>query len=666
MASFKDSFELHLENVYNAQTAQESANAAKAASAGGEGGLLEKVGAGAAAGGAGGLVEGVVKPAARGVIQGAANTLRTGEWLARDLFGVGKNQPSVGEFISNQVAADQEAQGGQNVGQDLIQGVAQFFTGLKGAKGVGQVMSKVPGASKVGEMATKAMGKFPARAQTLMGDMAAGTGASALAFDPTEERLGLTAVTGLADLAGVDPKIANTLKAYLLGSKDDPEALARVKALVGDAFTGVVASPAFRQGTKMGGKAIKAVSDWMGNMAQQERSAMPPAPAPTAPPNPQAQSVARDFQTMREAPDMPRTPLHPATLELAEQRALTSEANPSALIKDIEDQLATVEMNGVELEFKPSNSLLPELNSLAPNGHTWATILDALHQKFGYEANGISDPLQAWGTHGWMFSAESVGAYTQHVRGQQIAKPISGGSMGAATVEEAAGPLAHEGGRPVTMPESRIAQQPEQGSGLVDALAGIGERLTGMKPDQIEAEINKLLGVQSEAPVVAPKAQPATRVFEDVTFDGKRMAALIGPNENMVVIQKDGKDAGFLWYERQEGGGFKTKKIEVKPEFRRQGLASQLQDEVEKVEGSYKGAATDLTPEGKAYQEGRQAKKSAQATAGYQPEVEGILGVPETAREGVQQAIQQKAQQMGLGPVDLQNVILAIEALKEK
>jgi GNAT superfamily N-acetyltransferase len=186
-----------------------------------------------------------------------------------------------------------------------------------------------------------------------------------------------------------------------------------------------------------------------------------------------------------------------------------------------------------------------------------------------------------------------------------------------------------------------------------EVIKKVETEMAGQSPDAIEAEINRRL------------MPGATRIFEDSTFDGKRMTSLFGPNDNMVVIQKEGKDAGFLWYERQPEGGFKTKKIEVKKEFQRQGLASQLQDKVEEIEGSYQGAATDLTPEGRAYQEGRQAKNKVRAETGYRPEVEGILGVPETAREGTQEAIRQKAQQMGLGPLDLQNVILAIEALKE-
>lgn len=104
------------------------------------------------------------------------------------------------------------------------------------------------------------------------------------------------------------------------------------------------------------------------------------------------------------------------------------------------------------------------------------------------------------------------------------------------------------------------------------------------------------------------------RIFEDTTFNGQRFGNVMEANDNMVVVQKNGKDAGYIRYERDPKGGFWVRKVEVLPEFRRQGLATQLYDKVESIEGPYRGPETTLTSEGAAFQAARKARKEAVTT----------------------------------------------------
>ncbi len=639
MPSLKDSFDLVLEN---ADTLKEQSAAAQArAQVEAEAATSPDLKGKATVGGA---VQSVVEPAARGVALGAANTLRTGEWLARSAGLMDKNQPSVGEYMANKIEAD--AEGKNNLPQNLIQGAAQFFTGLKGVR--------------AGSAALGLAGKGTAlmsRGGQLAKDALSGVAGANVGFDPYQERLVPAAVRGLAGLAEADPKIMSQLRSYLLTSKDDPEGLARLKGMLGDALTGAVASPAFRGGAALAGKWSKALGSWLGDVAQQERQVQP-TPTPSGPTAPHLQSSARDYQRLRSGRDIPTTPFDPYSLQVAEERALQGPLDYNSLKAEVWDQFRHLSDQGEPFEWAPSSRPThPEMSELAPNGQTYAMVLDALHQKYGYESNGHVDPQQAWAQHGWLFSPDALGAYTAEIRAGQMAKPIAGGST---TVEEAAGPLAHDQ-RPVPMAPSQARQPAQQGSGIADILSGLGEKLTGMKPAEIEAEINRVMGI-GEKPALT-----GTRIFEDTTFNGKRMSTLFQtPNDNMVVIQKDGKDAGYLWYERQPEGGFKTHKIEVLPEFQRQGLATQLMDKVESIEGTNHGPTTERTPQGQAFNEGRTKKRSLEMTIQYDPKVEGILGVPEAGRGAVQQAIAERARERGVKPYDLQEVLKAIDALKEK
>lgn len=90
------------------------------------------------------------------------------------------------------------------------------------------------------------------------------------------------------------------------------------------------------------------------------------------------------------------------------------------------------------------------------------------------------------------------------------------------------------------------------------------------------------------------------RVVEDSVYQGKRMGAVMGPNDNMVVaVGPDGKDLGYLWYTREADGGFSVRKVEVSKEAQKKGVAKLLYEQVSAAEGLYKGS-TDRTPEGDA------------------------------------------------------------------
>jgi len=111
------------------------------------------------------------------------------------------------------------------------------------------------------------------------------------------------------------------------------------------------------------------------------------------------------------------------------------------------------------------------------------------------------------------------------------------------------------------------------------------------------------------------KAIAGPEVVESNTYQGKRMTSLMGPNDEMIVAKREGKDVGFLWATKEEGG-FKVHRIEVDPEFRRQGIATELIKEGEAKWGPSKGAAVAQTAEGEAFTKGRRAKVEVPPAAG--------------------------------------------------
>lgn len=97
---------------------------------------------------------------------------------------------------------------------------------------------------------------------------------------------------------------------------------------------------------------------------------------------------------------------------------------------------------------------------------------------------------------------------------------------------------------------------------------------------------------------------PGLLVQERQSFAGNRMTSKMGTNDAMLVATKDGKDAGYLWGEKLESG-FRVHRIEVLPEYQRQGIATELIRQGEMQWGPSLGAVTTQTSEGKAFTEGR-------------------------------------------------------------
>ena len=113
-------------------------------------------------------------------------------------------------------------------------------------------------------------------------------------------------------------------------------------------------------------------------------------------------------------------------------------------------------------------------------------------------------------------------------------------------------------------------------------------------------------------PAETPKTKTGVEIKDSQTYNGKRMTALFhNENEAMRVAIKDGKEVGYIWYEKDPTGGFKVHRIEVEKAFQRQGIASQLLKNVEAELGPSKGAFSAQTPAGRLFTEGRVAKDKA-------------------------------------------------------
>ncbi|MGE5766033.1 MAG: hypothetical protein ACM35H_02540, partial [Bacteroidota bacterium] len=154
-------------------------------------------------------------------------------------------------------------------------------------------------------------------------------------------------------------------------------------------------------------------------------------------------------------------------------------------------------------------------------------------------------------------------------------------------------------------------------TGKVATTAAPAEKIAALKAEPAAAKaIDEALppisggsGATLEAPA-AGKESPVARIVEDTTFAGKSQRAVMGPNDNMVVaLDKEGNDLGYLWYTREEGGGYSVRKIEVAPDAQRKGVATALDKAVQEAEGPYKGA-TGQTTQGAAFRAAREGKPS--------------------------------------------------------
>lgn len=90
-------------------------------------------------------------------------------------------------------------------------------------------------------------------------------------------------------------------------------------------------------------------------------------------------------------------------------------------------------------------------------------------------------------------------------------------------------------------------------------------------------------------PPTPPRVVP--KVVETTSFGGKRMAALMGPDDMMLVaVSPAGEEMGFIRFTK-EPGGFTSRQTFVKPGFRRQGVVTELyRRAMEEAGGPYLGA----------------------------------------------------------------------------
>jgi hypothetical protein len=114
-------------------------------------------------------------------------------------------------------------------------------------------------------------------------------------------------------------------------------------------------------------------------------------------------------------------------------------------------------------------------------------------------------------------------------------------------------------------------------------------------PENLIAEV--VQPTAGEAGAVAKKFE----IAESVRFrDEKPHAASMGPNDTMIVAKDaSGKDMGYLWYTKEEGGGFSVRKVFTAAENRKAGVAEELYQQAFETAGPYKGS-TAQTAEGAA------------------------------------------------------------------
>lgn len=113
----------------------------------------------------------------------------------------------------------------------------------------------------------------------------------------------------------------------------------------------------------------------------------------------------------------------------------------------------------------------------------------------------------------------------------------------------------------------------------------------------------------SAAPKVAEAgASKETRTLVDsAVYQGANKGSLLQGNEQMIVARDAaGKDLGYIRVTPEEGG-YKVNRIETDPAFRKQGVATMLDNEAQARYGKYLGASGQ-TPEGAAFRASQETK----------------------------------------------------------
>lgn len=97
------------------------------------------------------------------------------------------------------------------------------------------------------------------------------------------------------------------------------------------------------------------------------------------------------------------------------------------------------------------------------------------------------------------------------------------------------------------------------------------------------------------------RADPPVNVSEQYSYQGQRKSTLMGPSDQMLVAKSlTGKDIGFLWFTKEQDGGFSVRKVETAKDVRGQGVARQLYRKAFEQAGPYRGE-TALTEDGAAF-----------------------------------------------------------------
>jgi hypothetical protein len=136
-------------------------------------------------------------------------------------------------------------------------------------------------------------------------------------------------------------------------------------------------------------------------------------------------------------------------------------------------------------------------------------------------------------------------------------------------------------------------------TGLIDDAVerGVRQGAGGLERAEVAGMRRSLRAVPQEA--TAP-SRPTFDSLESTHFKGERYSPRMGPSDNMIVAKGEaGEEMGFLWYTR-EADGWSVRRVEVKPEFRRQGVATELYRRVSEAEGKPYVGSTAQTDQGSA------------------------------------------------------------------
>jgi len=196
-------------------------------------------------------------------------------------------------------------------------------------------------------------------------------------------------------------------------------------------------------------------------------------------------------------------------------------------------------------------------------------------------------------------------------RAAQGESGLIGGALGlgGGLIHEVASPLVSlsKGGLPKTGDVRTLAPELKAAAGENQGLAARSDLANQYAADraQYSAPFQELRASDFKEP-----KSPNVTIHDSTSYQGVRQNSLLGPNDEMMVARdKNGKDVGKLWIEK-DPEGFIVHKIEVDPSARRQGIASELYDQAEAKFGPRLGA-TDQTPEGKAFVDARKAAQAA-------------------------------------------------------